>query len=426
MLNFILVVTLLADSVFFSLASTVGYSYEGSQSSPIFVLYHLFLSTSMIIVYLKEVIRKSTIQMSEITFLAIPFLLLILSSFNVIIYGYIPDAFSRGISFVLLWSTTGICVGLYIARTNSIQNLFKYFDLIMLVITTGIIFSIIFPFLNGFRFQTLGGSTYQAASYYSGFALGINMYFMFFEQPLNNLSIFKSSIFLKLLRISLAPIQIMGILLSGGRGGFILFLAYLLFIAFSSMRNRKRITIFILGTFLFLIIFSSIYPFLSQNTIFEASTLRVFSYITSSGSIDLSQTSGRDSIYIEAVEKILLSPIIGHGIMSSYYIFGNYPHNIFLEILIDGGIIYLLLWICVYAAFFYKLAKLIKSNANNKILWIVLLYPFIMLLFSGTFMSDVLFWFSISYTFVRYEYQKVEKSKKYKKSLASEYSSYKC
>src|SRR5690606_30091320 len=99
------------------------------------------------------------------------------------------------------------------------------------------------------------------------------------------------------------------------------------------------------------IIFSSIFiitllvifwPKLMEYPEFEKSFSRVFSYISSEG-IEWDSTSGRNDLYEKAIEYISKSPIIGYGVFGMFSEFGFYPHNLILEVLLQGGLVYLIL-----------------------------------------------------------------------------------
>ncbi|MBY8155779.1 O-antigen ligase family protein [Vibrio fluvialis] len=67
-------------------------------------------------------------------------------------------------------------------------------------------------------------------------------------------------------------------------------------------------------------------------------------------------------VYSKAISLILDSPVLGYGTGSTAKVFnGTYPHNIFLDILFNGGIILLLPFLCILAIYF----KTILSQVLN-------------------------------------------------------------
>ena len=112
-------------------------------------------------------------------------------------------------------------------------------------------------------------------------------------------------------------------------------------------------------------------------------------------------------------------PIIGNGIFSYYDKFpvNNYAHNLILEVLVQGGIIYLI----VFASFLTFLGgKSNKIRKQNKrlfnIVFILVVYQFGELMVSGTYVKTGLFWLIISYiTFYKTNQIKLINKQKNKK-----------
>ena len=112
----------------------------------------------------------------------------------------------------------------------------------------------------------------------------------------------------------------------------------------------------------------------------------------------MSRTSGRDIVYATILKSISKRPIFGYGIFNSNAS-EHGAHNIFLELLLQGGIIYLLFWIIVFYLFVRRLLLIIKYDNSNLILIPLSVYPFTLLLFSGSYLEQPLFWFVIAYVF---------------------------
>lgn len=101
--------------------------------------------------------------------------------------------------------------------------------------------------------------------------------------------------------------------------------------------------------------------------------------------------SGRDTIYNLLLEHIANKPILGYGIGGDRVLIGGYAHNIFLELLIDygvivGGILLLLLILTLI----YRLASKNEKYYNVVSIWIS--YGFIHLIVSSSYLTDIKFW----------------------------------
>jgi O-antigen ligase len=128
----------------------------------------------------------------------------------------------------------------------------------------------------------------------------------------------------------------------------------------------------------------------------EVNADRLFSYISSEG-LDMSQTSNRDSVFETAMVFISDSPLWGYGLFGYYDVLGYYPHNLFLEILLQGGAIFLVFSLWALWIMFIKLCKMQKNNNSLYLLLPFIIYPFVQLLFTGSYMETPFFWFSVMF-----------------------------
>jgi O-antigen ligase len=89
------------------------------------------------------------------------------------------------------------------------------------------------------------------------------------------------------------------------------------------------------------------------------------------------EAGGRGALWTTSIENIVQSPITGYGLGTSGIMAGaheaHYPHNLFLQVWLDGGIIsFLLLLGLVVFPFLYALWQLIRGRLPSNH-WIV--YP---------------------------------------------------
>ena len=200
----------------------------------------------------------------------------------------------------------------------------------------------------------------------------------------------------------LLVVQVVVSLSSGGRGGFVLIAASAVILLFLRMRKggssggmKFLFTMLLLVAVAFLAV-----QFMPENirNAVNIGSQRTFSYLTKNG-IDMSETSNRDDVYGAALQAIGDSPVIGYGLlMKGTYIEGSWPHNIFLEVMLQGGIIYMMFFLIVAFSWLTKLRLMINRGHGSYIIPVAL-YPFVMLLFSGSYISTGLFWFSLAYVF---------------------------
>ncbi|MFV8765445.1 O-antigen ligase family protein [Aerococcus urinaeequi] len=141
----------------------------------------------------------------------------------------------------------------------------------------------------------------------------------------------------------------------------------------------------------YILFFEKVYLFTSNLGIESQSLLRIVQSVKYG-----SFTSGRDDLYQSAIELFLESPIIGNGIGNFSKVHGGmWPHNIFLEILTDQGVIILLAFIIFLLYFFHNL--IFKNNNNLHFHFGTFLFVISIpqLLISSSFWMNSSFWMFI-------------------------------
>jgi O-antigen ligase len=109
-------------------------------------------------------------------------------------------------------------------------------------------------------------------------------------------------------------------------------------------------------------------------------------------------SSGRDHLYSTIIYYIKQNPVFGYGIGYSESILGLFPHNIFLQILLESGLIALICWACVwiYCIFKYNLISNETEAGIFKITTLVLSVTLGRLLISSDFWIRPEYWFLLS------------------------------
>lgn len=397
-MKYIPVINILAIEIFFSVSRLFSYQYGGRESSPVYLIYNVVLFILSVLIFLyNSFIKKCKYEGRHICILSIP---LCISFFYLCsaLFGSLGPVATEKFQFFLLWSVPSIYAGIYFSEGDRIKYLSCLLEVLMIIFTAAILLTTVETLNNGGT-VSLGGASYQTASYIAAFAYGINLYYLFYGKEHKRFGFATSRIY-KVLSIAMIFVQIVGVFTSGGRGGLILILVYTIYLCGSlfSKHNLRQGIRYITIVAVIITVLALIIPRLFQFDIFKFSFNRVFSYI-SSGGIDWEETSGRGEVYKRALEFIYRSPLIGYGIFGFWRVNGSYPHNIFLELLLNGGIIYL----CYGLIFLTIMAKryfwLVKSEPRLRIFGIIALYPLTMLQFSGTYLNEPLFWLSISAIF---------------------------
>lgn len=187
----------------------------------------------------------------------------------------------------------------------------------------------------------------------------------------------------------------------GSRGAILsscvcLVLSFFLYKRYSITRLKKK-TIVIISLFVLLIpAFKWIF-----NIVLKAISQKYDIYFVNK-MLDLMEArdvlNGRDSVFDRALNGIADSPVFGNGISHFGNFSGEYPHNLFLQLMYEGGIILLIPFILLIL----KALKIMFST-DFKVdvrIFVSLLFctSVIQLLFSSTYWESQIFWFLIGTT----------------------------
>lgn len=399
MKKYIPLIIIFGIDLFFSTSTLLGYKYQGKESSSIYIIYNIILFViSLFLIFNELILKKSKCNRNQLILLTVPFIALFFYLLTVLFSAHSSLTTTRFLYFIL-WGLPSLYMGIYLSNNKDrINNIGKLMDVVMLILSLSTLINTIDSISNGTR-VSVGGATYQNASYMAAYAFGINLYYIFYG---NNHSRFKftTNKLYKVVCILLLIVQFIGVLSSGGRGGFILIVIYILYITISIIYKKNRVNslkyILLMGVAILSI--TIVLPKLMQISIFNNSVERVLSYLSPEG-IDMSRTSGRDLVYGSAIELIKQSPIIGYGIFGFWKIYGAYPHNLFLEILLQGGVVMLFISIIIIILLLRRIIYMVRYNEELRIILIIFLYPITMLMFSGTYTNNSIFWFCISFIF---------------------------
>ncbi len=195
------------------------------------------------------------------------------------------------------------------------------------------------------------------------------------------------------------------LLVLGSRGAVLgVFLSVLLLLLY---RNNKKLRILsfksllVAFSFIAIILFfepiiTFVYEKLQDQNIPSYSLMRIVNSLNEGSSL----SSGRDDIYAVAISGIKNNLILGSGIGSFDNYSGAYPHNIFLQILYEGGLLFGIPLIAIIILAISMLNQ--ETTMDKRLLYIYLISAgLVQLLFSANFWSSILFWYWIGLTIKR-------------------------
>jgi len=306
-----------------------------------------------------------------------------------IYYGYTNSRYqgyflSMGTRFI-----PGILIGAYMLSDEMLLQRVEKALFPFICLYTIILAQVVFTAEAGVNvvetFNLKGGMNYQNMSYYSIYMFGLTLYLI------NHVNY---SGWFRYILVLLAFLQIVMTLTTGGRGAFVLLVVFMLYYGlknFSLIRMVMSCLLVILICFLIQTIFS-------DNMVFQIGFNRVFNFFSNAHAIE---NDGRWIRWGLAWDAFLDSPLWGHGLGSVFYEIGFYSHNLFTDMLCEGGVI--LTGIFLYCLFrFCKRAKeWIKTEPQNEIVVTIFLCSFIMCCFSGYYLSESGLWFALTYMLVK-------------------------
>lgn len=228
-----------------------------------------------------------------------------------------------------------------------------------------------------------GFLTYQSISYFSSFAAGLSMYLLTWYDD-------SYPRFWKCILRALVITQILISLMGGGRGAFVLCCILALYFVWRQKTLNKKFS----SVIFLLIILLVIYTLMLNNENLTMGYERIFNFF---GNNDKIETDGRWYRWGLAWDAFVGSPIFGHGLGSVFYEVGFYSHNIFTDMLCEGGVILITIFAFFIAKFIPALRKLVIIDQRNEIMGLIFIFSFVQLCFSGYYLSESGIWVSLTY-----------------------------
>lgn len=378
--GFFILVVAFSYSIYFVIATFLGIPQEGV----VFRLYSGILAVVVAFVFFLSIHRiPRRIYIGGLLLCAIIILLYFSTRcfYDEVNNRYTSYFLSMGVRFI-----PAVLTGMYMLSHDDIMKKVEYALLPFILLYTITLASVAFTANIGVNIaQTFNTDflNYQSISYYSIFAFGFNMYLI--VQCSNSYTRYRRYIL-----IALAILQVIITIMAGGRGAFVLGCVFTLYFALKHITFSKLISYILIGLAVLLIINA----ILSDNEIFKMGFERIFNFFGNTEAIGTDNRWIRWNLAWNAFTK---SPVFGHGLGSVFYEVGFYSHNIFTDMLCEGGVVLFLIFIFVLMKFIRASQILITEDYRNEIIVIVFLCSFVMNSFSGYYLSDTGIWLSLTY-----------------------------
>lgn len=351
-----------------------------------------FLGLFVYLYFAKEIIHKKLVINFQ-TFFAI--LLIILYTVGLFIssikYSYTISHFSGVFKSFYVRGIPCFIAGILMREKRMLKKIELFFVPIILVVAISLVLVLIKNPTSSMMLYASLGIDRQTLSYVSSYFIAFIFYYYFNFDELECIALFKSFIFRLLIGCALL-ICIFSLFAGGGRGAMCVVIAILLYYLISyKPHGSKRGLIF--GVFI-ICIFIIAFRFLSTTSIFSQGYNRIINFFM--GSQDQSSKE-RMYLYSSAIQLFQDNPFLGYGVGGSLGELNIWSHNVFLDIMIDYGILGLLVFAITVILSFYRILKLTKISRSEEIAFIFGLCSFIELLFSGSYLSDAGIWYLFGY-----------------------------
>ena len=367
--GFFILVVAFSYSIYFVIATFLGIPQEGV----VFRLYSGILAVVVAFVFFLSIHRiPRRIYIGGLLLCAIIILLYFSTRcfYDEVNNRYTSYFLSMGVRFI-----PAVLTGMYMLSHDDIMKKVEYALLPFILLYTITLASVAFTANIGVNIaQTFNTDflNYQSISYYSIFAFGFNMYLI--VQCSNSYTRYRRYIL-----IALAILQVIITIMAGGRGAFVLGCVFTLYFALKHITFSKLISYILIG----LAVLLTINAILSDNEIFKMGFERIFNFFGNTEAIGTDNRWIRWNLAWNAFTK---SPVFGHGLGSVFYEVGFYSHNIFTDMLCEGGVVLFLIFIFVLMKFIRASQILITEDYRNEIIVIVFLCSFVMNSFSGYYL----------------------------------------
>lgn len=188
------------------------------------------------------------------------------------------------------------------------------------------------------------------------------------------------------------------LMMLGNRGSVICYLVMLLFMIAHKAVNlklKKKIILFLLllvliGIVAFTDIYHSLLLSLYEFAKNSGYSTRVFLFFLQDDS-SISFDSGRGDIISTLIKAIFRNPL-GYGLTGDRYIVNSYAHNLFVELLIEFGLIFGTILIIILVIQVIKCFLIMKYNWDLvKVVCILFCVGFVKLFISGSYLSEPYF-----------------------------------
>lgn len=292
-----------------------------------------------------------------------------------------PEAFKLYNGQILRWGADCVpacLIGITLLKLNDYSFIHKIMPWLCLLLT---------PFM-AYTTLTLGrlegqmviesGMNYQTIAYQMAVLCCYSFYYTFIYKE-------KKSKLVKLIMLPTMLLQAVCCMMSGGRGGVVLLAVYALYmIYFLKVHNKVSLfkILLVAGVLVIAFLFAADYLGLQESSGFARSS-------------GLLHDDDRFEQWRQYYPYISENILLGWGLGGDYFTVGFYSHNMFVDWLLETGIVGTCILVTIYYKIYNRIYNLTKLNEIYVIVMIFFIYGLVMNMFSGYWIGTSAHWMAM-------------------------------
>ena len=269
-------------------------------------------------------------------------------------------------------------IGMTLMKLKNYSSIYNFLPLFCIILTLFLARSVLENAMYVGQMHLENGMNYQSIAYNLALLFGLSFYYTLINKD-------STSKIMRIIMMVCMPLQAVTCCMSGGRGGVVLLVIYLIamvymMLYFKRITKIKLVIIAILGGGIFVYVADYFHLWDSVG------------FIRSSGLLD---DDDRFRLWRGIWHYVEDNNYIGYGLGGDYYTFGFYTHNILLDFLLETGF----LGTIILTYTFVKIYKAIFNQCMNNNIFIILviisLYGLVMNMFSGYWITTYSHWMAL-------------------------------
>ena len=351
---------------------------------------------SVIAIVVNLLKQKLVLSKSQIYTLLIAIIIVISYYVTYLLYDYENKAYKTYGMVLVSQTIVTTLLALFIANSERAQYRIKSsVPYISVLFCFAAIYNTLFAegTMGGGWINNDNGMNYQVISYLAAFSTVFAEYYILENANVEWTQFFKKRIG-KIICLFILMVNVFTVFIAGGRGGLVLILLstiYTMFVLINRDRTNKKAIIRNVAIIFLL-------PFVLVGIILMASNSSIkFSGIKRLLDIKFFfSDNGRSLLRNRAISIFNNKPMFGHGLGSDFFEIGTWSHNLFTDLLIEGGVCGLICFVSITILGICISFRLIQNDSTNRIWWMIFAMGFIMSMFSGYYLSNTMLALSIT------------------------------